>query len=180
MKVEGLLFSPRTRGRKNRSSLGDNRAGKGRKTGPETSCPWYQSLPSQNDATWTWGCGRGAAFVVSLGWPLASLHASNRVEGPHSPLGHPRALLPPFPSQSYATRPLPPPPCLLCQCFCAAPQLRCGKNPQWPPGRYTEQAPGYRRNLPPRNVPCSNHFFKLHKHSLCTVINYLAENDASC
>lgn len=48
------------------------------------------------------------------------------------------------------------------------------------PVRCTEQAPGYRCNLLPRNVPCSNHFFKLHKHNLCTVINYLAENDASC
>lgn len=52
--------------------------------------------------------------------------------------------------------------------------------PPVPPGRCSELAPGYRCNLLPRNVPCSNHFFKLHKHNLCTVINYSAENDASC
>ena len=158
--------------------LGDSKAEKEKTTEDlETSCS--QDRPGPQEPPGGQGSWEEHSICRSLG--RASCHPSSRVEGQHSPLDHHKGSAPtPSLSPVYAPPCLPPPGILLCQQSWAAPQLQCGKNPQWPRGRYAEQALGYRCNLPPRNVPCSNHFLKLHKHNLCTVINYLAENDALC
>lgn len=181
--MEGPEFLPRSR-EGERDYLWGREVGQKRKRntgrgswnrlflGPDLpSWPW--AMPSESESGWGMECsscflpgqGQGLAQTLRLLQSLCYHHHPPPSVLYNTILATPHHLVP------------------LSQRSRAAPQVLSGKKPlkpSGPPGRCTEQAPGYKCNFPPRNVLCSNHFFKLHKHNLCTMINYLAENDASC
>lgn len=180
--MESFKCPPKRRGRTKRLDLRENRAEKERKKKTGTSCSQDQNLlHSLGGTSWAHGCRRDSAHDSPGQAPcLPSLPLTESKVSP-APQAITRALLPPL-SLHHTTCTAHCPHPAVSALLCCAPASVWQESPMLsgPPGRFTEQSLGYRCNLPPRNVPCSNHFFKLHKHNLCTVINYLAENDASC